>query len=117
MTSPIGSPLIASTTASAAPADASARDRLAEVAKQFEGIFLRQMLAAARKTNFGDSMFGSEAMGTFRQMQDERFADIAADTGAFGLAKMIEVHLARFVPAEAPADGANMNQEAAGHGI
>ena len=119
MTTPVGSPLLATTTASAAPADASARDKLSGVAKQFEGIFLRQMLSSARQTSFGDSMFDSQAMDTFRQMQDERFADIAADTGAFGLAKMIETHLARFVQANAGTDetAAATNQEATGHGI
>ena len=32
-------------------------------------------------------------MDTFRTMQDEHFADLAANTGAFGLAKMIERQL------------------------
>jgi len=117
MTTPIGSPLLASTTASATETGASARDKLSGVAKQFEGIFLRQMLASARKTNFGgeDGLFSSEAMGTFRQMQDERFADIAADTGAFGLAKMIEAHLAKFVQGEAAPTDAAAKQEATGN--
>ena len=73
------------------------RAELTAAARQFEAIFVRQMLSAARKTDFGDSMFGSEAMGTFRQMQDDRFAEIASQRGAFGLAKMIEAHLARFI--------------------
>jgi flagellar protein FlgJ len=61
------------------------------------------MLSSARKTNFSgeDGIFSSEAMGTFQQMQDERFADIASDTGAFGLARMIEAQLARYLPAGA----------------
>jgi peptidoglycan hydrolase FlgJ len=126
MTSPaISSPLLASTTLSAAaPAAGTAREDLAGAARQFEAIFLRQMLSAARETNFGESLFsGSQAMGTFRQMRDERFADIASDTGAFGLAKMIETHLARFVPdnaaddaAAAPSDAA-IKQGATGNGI
>lgn len=120
MTTPISSPLLASTTA-ADPAATSARDKLAGVAKQFEGIFLRQMLSAARQTNFGgESLFGGQAMDTFRQMQDERFADIAADRGAFGLGKMIESHLARLLPVEVSTDptaATATNQEAAGNGI
>ena len=60
-----------------------------------EAKVLRQMLASARKTDFGgSSLFDSEALGTFRQMQDERFADIASERGAFGMAKMIEARLA-----------------------
>jgi len=32
-------------------------------------------------------------MDTFNSMQDERFAKIAADSGAFGLARQIEAQL------------------------
>ena len=71
------------------------RDQLAQAARQFEAIFVRQMLSEARKSNLGgDSLLGGQGLDTFRQMQDDRFADLAADTGAFGLAKMIEAQLA-----------------------
>lgn len=76
------------------------REKLTAAAKQFEAIFVRQMLAAARQTDFGDDLFGGQGMDTFRQMQDERFADIASQTGALGLAKIIEARLAQFLPAE-----------------
>jgi flagellar protein FlgJ len=114
------SPILASTTAPVAvPAAANDREQLAGVAKQFEAIFVRQMMAAARKTNFAgeDGLFSSgQGMQTFQQMQDERFADIAADTGAFGLAKMIEAHLARFVSAASDTSAAaSADKEASGH--
>ena len=71
------------------------REKLTAASKHFEAIFVRQMLSEARKTNFGGGdLLGGQAMNTFRQMQDERFADIAAERGAFGLAKMIEKQLA-----------------------
>ena len=76
------------------------REQLSAAAKQFEAIFVRQMLSAARKTNFGENIFSSEGLNTFRQMQDDRFADIAAQTGAFGFATMIEAQLARHLPSE-----------------
>lgn len=122
MTAPVASPLLASTTASATSAGAGDREKLTGVAKQFEAIFLRQMLAAARKSSFGDPLFSGQAMDTFRQMQDERVADIAADTGAFGLGRMIEAHLARFASAEAGTGEAGTSaaagkQEASGDGI
>ena len=82
------------------PAKASEREKLAEAAQQFEAIFLRQMLAAARKTDFGDSLFSSQGLDTFRQMQDDRFAEIASQTGAIGLASVIEAQMARFLPAQ-----------------
>ncbi|MCB2049244.1 MAG: rod-binding protein [Novosphingobium sp.] len=52
------------------------------------------MLAEARKSHFGGDLFSSQGTDTFRQMQDEHFADLAAETGAFGLANMIEKQLA-----------------------
>ena len=36
------------------------RARLTEAAQRFEAIFARQMLAAARQTSFGDSLFDSQ---------------------------------------------------------
>jgi len=95
---------IASPTPGATPAGTSAktdREKLAETARQFEAIFVRQMLAAARKTDFGSDLFGSEALGTFREMQDDRFAEITAQTGSLGLATQIEAQLARLLPTAA----------------
>lgn len=69
------------------------REQLATAAKAFEAIFVRQILATARKTDFGGELFGGQSLDTFRQMQDERFADLASQTGAFGIAKIIEAQL------------------------
>lgn len=102
-------------------APSSDSEKLSGVAKQFEAIFLRQMLAAARKTNLGgeDNVFSSQGMDTFRQMQDDRFADIASETGAFGLGKMIQAHLAKFAKAAAAATdtGAAATQGVTSNGI
>jgi flagellar protein FlgJ len=74
------------------------RARLHEAAKQFEAIFLRQMLSVARSTDFGgNELFGGQGEDTFLEMRDARFADIASETGAIGLAASIEKQLARFV--------------------
>lgn len=103
-----GIALQSSQIALAKPAGATDDEKLKGVAKQFEGIFLRQMLASARKTSFDgkDGIFSGQAMETFTTMQDERFAEIASDTGAFGLAKMIEAHLARFMGTDSAATDA-----------
>lgn len=100
MTSP-GATLAASGTLSRPPA--SERERLAGAARQFEAIFVRQMLAAARKSHFGDDILGGQGLDTFRQMQDEHFADLAAERGAFGLAGMIEKQLAARIAAPSSA--------------
>ncbi len=100
MTSPIS---LAGTHAGHAIVSAEApggteRERLAEAAKQFEAIFVRQMLASARKADFGgDELFGGKSDETFHEMRDARFADAAAETGSLGLAATIEAQLARFV--------------------
>ena len=72
------------------------RAKIKQVARQFEAIFVRQMLAEARKTSLAGpdgGLFGGQGDQTFREMQDSRFADIAAQKGTFGLAKMIEKQL------------------------
>lgn len=83
---------------------ASEREKLHEAAQHFEAIFVRQMLAEARKTSFdSEGIFSSGALQTFRQMQDDQFADLAAKTGALGLASVIEAQLARHLPPETDA--------------
>lgn len=91
-------------TTSALPASSatgSDKARLHEVAQQFEAIFLRQVLSAARATDFGgDDLFGSQGEETFAEMRDARFAEVASQTGALGFAASIEKQLARFIGPE-----------------
>lgn len=72
------------------------REQLRQAARQFEALFVRQMLSSARAAKLGgeDQLFGGQGLETFQQMQDERFADIAAGSGALGFAKSIETQLA-----------------------
>ena len=93
--SPVSAPMLA--TGSLAQSHGTDREQLAAAARQFEAIFVRQMLAQARKADFGEPLFGGQALDTFRTMQDEHFADIAGKSGALGLASQIEAQLARFV--------------------
>lgn len=84
------------------------RQKLSAVAKQFEAIFMRQMLSAARKTDFGgDQLFSSQALDTFNQMQDEHFADVTAQTGTLGFASIIEAQMARFLPTDTASGAAD----------
>lgn len=87
--------------------------KLSGAAKEFEAIFVRQMLAAARKASPGDELMGSSAIDTFRDMQDSQLADMMTKTGALGLAKQIEAHMARLVdPAGAAAAAATTDKKA-----
>ena len=64
-----------------------------EVAKQFEAIFLRQMIASMRSPSLGDDLFGSDASNQFRDMSDARLADSMA--GQFGIARLLEKQLGK----------------------
>ncbi len=66
---------------------------------------MRQMLSAARQAGFRDTLTGGQGMETFRSMQDSQFADLAAQSGALGLARQIEAQLARHLPPTEHADG------------
>ena len=66
-------------------------DGIGETAKQFEAIFLRQMIASMRSPSLGDDLFGSDASNQFRDMSDARLADSMA--GKFGIAKLLEKQL------------------------
>lgn len=111
---PVSSPMLA--TSSLPASHGSDRERLAGAARQFEAIFLRQMLSAARKADFGEPLLGGQAMDTFRTMQDEHFADLAAQSGAFGIGRMIERQLAAQVGGNA-AQGASTSSARAGLGL
>lgn len=73
------------------------REKLHKAAQAFEAILLRQMLGSARAASFGEGLFSSEATKTFQTMQDERFAEIASQSGALGFAAVIEAQLSRSV--------------------
>lgn len=93
---------------------ATDREKLTATAKQFESMLVRQMLAAARKADFGgDDVFGSQALDTFRQMQDEHFADVTAETGVLGLASILEAQMQRFLPTEQADAPATPSKDAA----
>ena len=77
------------TGASATPVNgAQAPSPLRDAAKQFEAVFLRQMIASMRAPSLGDELFGSDAGTQFRDMSDARLADAMA--GRFGIAAMLE---------------------------
>lgn len=80
---------------STAPTAASPTDakQVHEVAQQFEAIFLRQMLAEARKSNMGDTLFSNQGTDTFREMQEQTFAQMMTKRGGLGFARMIEKSL------------------------
>ena len=87
----------------AAAAPSPERTALRQAARQFEAIFVRQMLAAARATKLGDGVGDSAATEQFRSLQDEHFAQIAAERGMLGLGDAIERQLSARISAGTPA--------------
>ncbi len=75
--------------------------QLREAAKGFEAIMVRRLLESARATSFAkdDTPLNGGGRETWAQMRDEQFAEIAANSGAFGFARSIEEQLAQFLPA------------------
>lgn len=75
---------------------------LRKASQAFEAIFVRQMLAAARASSLaGDTFLQGPGLQQFEAMRDEHFAQIAAESGAFGLAASIERQLAAHIAPEA----------------
>ena len=96
MTSPIAS-LAAATPAAADPKG------IAKVAKQFEAVFMRQMISSMRQAGLADDLFGSTAEDQFRDMADARLADSMAGTaGGFGIAKLLIKQRGGDAPAAEP---------------
>lgn len=92
---PLGQP---AATPQPAPELTAEQRQLRQAAEGFEAIMLRRMLETARASSLAeDTPFTGGGMKQFQQMRDERFADIAASSGAFGFARSIESRLAKHV--------------------
>lgn len=94
--------------AGSAEALSAERRGLRDAAQGFEAMFVRQILAASRQDTFGGDkdLFGANPVSagddTFTQMRDDRFAEIASQSGAFGLARQLEAQLARSLAMNQP---------------
>lgn len=90
----------------ATPAKASEREELAQAAKAFEAIFVRNLIGSMRSTGFGDQLTGSQAVDQFREMSDAKTAESMAEHGTLGIAEMLLAQLDRREAAARPATGA-----------
>lgn len=71
------------------PSASPEKAQLEKTAKQFEAIFLRQMIGTMRQSGGGEGIFDSSATEQFRDMSDARTADTMAEKGALGIAEML----------------------------
>lgn len=80
-----------------APVDPQANEtdrKLKELSKQFEGIFVNQMVSAMRKTVVHQGLVPeSHAERIYQGMLDQEHAQKITETGELGLADLIYKHL------------------------
>jgi len=84
------------------PMPSARKEDIHATAQKFEAMLLRQVLAQARKTDFGNTLLTNEGTKTFREVQDSRYADTIAQQGKLGFAKLIEAQLTRQSRAPTP---------------
>ena len=92
--------------ASPAPATATPNpelEKLKGVAKQFEAVFMRQMIGAMRQAKLDDGMFDTSASDQFRDMGDAKLAEQMAGHGALGIADILVKQLGARLGANATA--------------
>ncbi|WDA41987.1 hypothetical protein [Erythrobacter sp. BLCC-B19] len=108
MTGPLAPFGPAAPTSGAARSQPLSRERAAlrEAAEGFEAIMVRKLLATARAASFAEETpLTGGGLKQFEAMRDEHFADIAAQSGAFGFARSIEASLAQHLPATQASQG------------
>ena len=93
--SAISTPTAPTAPTPAIPAPGTTKEDIHATAQKFEAMLMRQVLAQARKTDFGNTLLTNEGTKTFREVQDSRYADTIAQQGKLGFAKLIEAQLTR----------------------
>lgn len=90
----------------AAKASSPELDKLKTAAKQFEAVFLRQMIKSMRGTGDSEGLFDSSATQQFRDMSDGKLADQMADKGTLHIAEMLVKQYGARLAGEAKAKAA-----------
>lgn len=99
-------------------ADPKANDleKLKAVAKQFEAVFMRQMIGSMRQAKLSDDIAGSDATDQFSEMQDSHIADDLAGKGVLGISDMLVKQFAARVSHVKPGTPAAAQSTAPGGG-
>ncbi|MDO6416547.1 rod-binding protein [Sphingomonas sp. BIUV-7] len=80
-------------------------DKLKAVAKQFEAVFLRQMIGSMRTASASEGIFDSSATEQFRTMSDSKLADTMAEKGVLHVADLLVKQFGARVTGTATAGG------------
>lgn len=79
---------------------------LAQVAKQFEGVFLQMMLKSMRDASFGNPLFDNDNSDLYRDMFDKQISLNMSEQKGIGLAEALVRQMRAFVPQTAAPDEA-----------
>ena len=63
--------------------------QLKEVSKQFEAIFINQLLKQARNAKISDGIFDSNGEDTFNSMIDQKYSEILSKKSNFGISESL----------------------------
>ena len=74
-------------------------EALEEVARQFEGIFVKMVLKSMRDASFGDPLFDTQSAGLYRDLYDHQLAIELSKGRGLGIAEMMVRQLRDFLPA------------------
>jgi len=99
----MSSPAIDRTQQALTPQQHQALQHLHSAATQLEGVFLDMLFSAMRETVPKESVFGQESSAeeTFQSMLDEQRSQAVAQSGSFGIAKVLEEQLKQSVLSDA----------------
>lgn len=81
----------------------SEQEKVAELARQFETVLVRQLLREARQP-MNDSVLEGSSSETkaYDDMVTDRMADAIGQAGGFGVASSLQLQLQRQIPTSAP---------------
>lgn len=83
------SPIKAAQAPAASAPVSEERAQLAQAAKAFEAIFMRQLLGTMRKASLGEDIAGSSAVDQFRELSDAQLAGGLSGKSHLGIADLI----------------------------
>ena len=90
----IQTPSPAAGLAGSRPPVGKAPDKIREMAQQFEAVFVRHLLNEAQKPLLGGGALpAASSRGIYQDMMVERWADQISHSGAFGVARSLELQL------------------------
>lgn len=73
----------------------ASKANLEKAGKQFETVFTGMMLKSMRQAKLADPLFDSQAIDTFRDMQDQKIVQQMADHAPLGIGKAMTDFLSR----------------------